>query len=78
MMRPVINSSTFSELFKNDIEFLAMMAASLTKKDINIFRDNITCDSSNPDNVDYLIEMPNDYEVKLTNLKTNEVIIINF
>lgn len=78
MMRPVINSSTFSNLFKDDLDFIALMASSLTRKDINIFKDNITVDPNNCNNVDYLIEMPNDYELRLTNVKTDEVIIIKF
>lgn len=78
MTRPIINSSTFNEIFKNDPETLAMIAASLTKEDITFFKNNITCNPNNPNNVDYLINMPNDYEIKITNTKNNKIITINF
>lgn len=78
MKRAIINSSTFKKIFKDNEELLAMMASSLTQTDLEKFQNNITCNEDNPNNCDYLIDMPDDNTITIINRKTNEVIIINF
>ena len=53
-----INKETFNKIFNNKEDILAMMASSLTRKNINIFKNNITCDLDNKNNKQYIIWMP--------------------
>ncbi len=73
--RPTINSDTFEKIFINKEKDLELMASSLTKENINKYKNNIT---SNPNHkLKYLITMPNDNTLTITNTETNEKININ-
>ena len=75
MNRQTINSDTFSKIFADKEDLLANMATSLTRLSYSTFKNNITCNLSNPNNLDYIISMPDDNTIKLINTKTNKKII---
>lgn len=72
-----INKETFNKIFNNREDILAMMASSLTRKNINIFKNNITCDLDNRNNKQYIIWMPEDNIIKIKNTKNDKIITVN-
>ncbi len=75
--RPTINSDTFSKIFKNKKDLLAQLASSLTHKNINTYLNNITTDITNKEKLKYIITMPNDNTIIITNTINNKETIIN-
>ena len=53
-------------------DLLEELASSLTREDIKLFRNNITCNISNPNNMDYVISMPDNNTIKIVNVKLNK------
>ena len=72
-----INKETFNKIFNNKEDILAMMASSLTRKNINIFKNNITCDPDNKNNKQYIIWMPEDNIIKIKNTKNDKIITVD-
>lgn len=77
MGRSIINSDTFQKIFINKEDLLASMVSSLTEIDYKMLKNNITCDSKNPNKFNYVIRMPKDYILEILNTKNKKKIIIN-
>ena len=71
--RPLINSDTFENIFKDKED----MARSLTRNHKNKYKNKITSDKNNPNNLRYIISMPNDYTIIIKDTKNNNNTIIS-
>ena len=75
--RPTINSDTFENIFKNKEELLEDMVKSLTRENNNKFKNRITSDKNNPNNLRYIISMIDDNTINIIDTKTNNNTIIH-
>ena len=75
--RQTINSDSFQTIFKNKPNLLAQLASSLTRKDINIYLNNITADINNKDKLQYIVTMPKDKIILIKDTYNNKEITIN-
>ena len=77
MGRSIINSDTFEKIFINKKDLLASLVSSLTEIDYKKLKNNITCDSKNPNNFNYVVRMPKDYILEILDTKKGRKIVIN-